>query len=117
MAAPTPALPPNPDVEASLGLPLIDGIFDLDQVFAGVIPIVGSLSSCFPMGRDWEGEVLVRAVVTPSGAVGSSQVATTTLSTPGVERCLADHVAKASFPADQTRGDVTVVLPLNFYRP
>jgi TonB family protein len=63
---------------------------------------------------DLAGRVQIRFVISPSGAVTSSQAAGSTLGEPAVETCVARAVQRIAFPQPEGGGVVIVTYPFMF---
>jgi len=58
--------------------------------------------------------VQIRFIITGSGAVSVSNVASSTLGNPAAEQCVARAVQRISFPAPEGGGTVIVTYPFMF---
>ncbi len=79
---------------------------------------INPIRTCYE--TEWErdhtlrGRVQIRFVITPSGAVSSSTVASSTLGNPAAEQCIAREIADITFPEPEGGGVVIVTYPFGF---
>jgi TonB family protein len=63
---------------------------------------------------DIEGKMAVKFTISPTGAVETANVSTSTLGAPAVDSCVSQAFERWTFPAPEGGGSVTVTYPLAF---
>ena len=99
----------NADVRGSLSKEAIRR-----HVRRNILDIRYCYESAWARDQSLAGRVEVRFVISPSGAVSSSSVASSTLGNPTVEQCIARVVQSIAFPEPEGGGVVIVTYPFRF---
>lgn len=86
-----------------------------DLIQGAVRPHMGEVRFCFQKAQQHnpslEGRVFVRFTVTPDGQVATSDVESSTIDHPAVEKCLTSAVRRWTFPKPSGGGTATVSWP------
>ena len=101
--------------------PSVSGALSPEAIRRVVLRNLGQVTHCYEQGLASNpmlgGRVVVRFVITPTGAVGASGVASSSVANPNVGACIANAVRRWQFPAPEGGGTVSVSYPFNLQAP
>ena len=90
------------------------GTLGNEAIQRAIKPHLSEVRYCFQKdagSQNIEGRVFVRFTVSQTGAVSASEVASSTVQSPAVEKCLAGAVRRWTFPAPAGGGSAVVTHP------
>ncbi|HWN69191.1 MAG TPA: AgmX/PglI C-terminal domain-containing protein, partial [Haliangium sp.] len=91
------------------------GRVDIEATRRVVRAHLGEIRTCHERGRmdapDLDGRVVVRIAIGRGGRVTSAAIASSTLNTPAVEKCITSAVQKWTFPAPSGGGTAVIEYP------
>jgi len=101
--------------------PMVQGSLDKEVIRREMQRHSAEVRTCanvaLDAGTTAHGKLTVRFVISKTGEVSESTVTSSTLENPALEKCVADVIRKATFPAPAGGGVVTVNYPYVFKAP
>lgn len=125
-ASAEPLPPPEGDLPRMTAEPILPqvivlGALDVADVEAGLAPQRAALRACYDAERERQptlrGKVALKFVIAMDGSVVRSEVRSTSLRSPPVERCLQERLAQTRFRAPSTGTMAIVTYPFAFPGP